>query len=82
MDPVCREYRTLSKLPLLPKARFAPGGDEPPPEVRAAGHDRCIVPIKRENVDAWLCPDPASLAALQAILGDRERPCHEHRLAV
>lgn len=60
---------------------FAAITDEPPPEVRAAGHDRCIVPIKRENVDAWLRPDPANLAALHAILDDRERPYYEHRLA-
>ena len=60
---------------------FAAITDEPPSEVRAAGHDRCIVPIKRENVDAWLSPDPANLAAFQAILDDRERPYYEHRLA-
>lgn len=60
---------------------FAAITDEPPPEVRAAGHDRCIVPIKPENVDAWLNPDPANLAALYAILDDRERPYYEHRLA-
>ena len=59
---------------------FAAITDEPPPEVAAAGHDRCIVPIKPENVDAWLSPsgDPA---AMQAILEDRERPYYEHRMA-
>ncbi|ADG20419.1 protein of unknown function DUF159 [Paraburkholderia atlantica] len=60
---------------------FAAITDEPPPEVAAAGHDRCIVPIKPENVDAWLNSDPANLAALHAILDDRERPYYEHRLA-
>jgi putative SOS response-associated peptidase YedK len=60
---------------------FAAITDEPPPEVRAAGHDRCIIPIKAENVDAWLNPDPRNLAALYAILDDRERPHYEHRLA-
>jgi hypothetical protein len=39
-------------------------------EVAAAGHDRCIIPIKPENVDAWLNPDPENLAALYAILDD------------
>lgn len=33
---------------------FAAISDEPPPEGAAAGHDRCIVPIKQENVEAWL----------------------------
>ncbi|HVI59329.1 MAG TPA: SOS response-associated peptidase family protein [Luteimonas sp.] len=60
---------------------FAAITDDPPPEVVAAGHDRCIIPIKRENLDAWLQPDPTNLAALYAILDDRERPYYEHRLA-
>ncbi|MDR5884008.1 SOS response-associated peptidase family protein [Caballeronia sp. LZ032] len=60
---------------------FAAITDEPPAEVEAAGHDRCIVPIKRENVDAWLSPQASDLAALDAILEDRERPYYEHRLA-
>ena len=60
---------------------FAAITDEPPPEVRAAGHNRCIVPIKRENIDAWLSPDPTNLAVLYAILDDRERPYYEHRIA-
>ena len=60
---------------------FAVVTDEPPPEVAAAGHDRCIVPLRRENVDAWLRPDRHDLAAQYAILDDRERPYYEHRLA-
>jgi putative SOS response-associated peptidase YedK len=60
---------------------FAAITDEPPPEVAAAGHDRCIIPIKPEHVDAWLNPDPHNLAALYAILDDRPRPYYEHRLA-
>lgn len=60
---------------------FAAITDEPPPEVAAAGHDRCIVPIKPEHVDAWLNPDPHDLAASYAILDDRQRPYYEHRLA-
>ena len=60
---------------------FAAITDEPPPEVAAAGHDRCIVPIKPENVDAWLQPDRNDLATQMAILRDRDRPYYEHRLA-
>jgi putative SOS response-associated peptidase YedK len=60
---------------------FAAITDEPPPEIAAAGHDRCIIPIKPEHVDAWLQPDPRDLGALYAILDDRERPYFEHRLA-
>jgi putative SOS response-associated peptidase YedK len=60
---------------------FAAITDEPPPEVAAAGHDRCIIQLKSENVDAWLNPNPADLAASYALLDDRPRPFYEHRLA-
>lgn len=60
---------------------FAAITDEPPEEVAAAGHDRCIVPIRPEHIDAWLNPKPNDLAALHAILNDRERPYYEHRQA-
>lgn len=60
---------------------FAAITDEPPPEVAAAGHDRCIIPIKPENIDAWLSPDPADLPAQYAILDDRERPYYDYRMA-
>jgi putative SOS response-associated peptidase YedK len=59
---------------------FAAITDEPPPEVAAAGHDRCIIPIKPEHLDAWLDP-LGDVAAMQAILDDRERPYFEHRMA-
>lgn len=51
---------------------FAAITDEPPREVAAAGHDRCIVPIRPAHLDAWLNPDPNDLAALYRILDDRE----------
>lgn len=60
---------------------FAAITDTPPAEVAAAGHDRCIVPIKPDHIDAWLHPDATNLAALQMILDDRDRPYYEHRLA-
>jgi putative SOS response-associated peptidase YedK len=60
---------------------FAAITDEPPAEVAAAGHDRCIIPIKPELVEAWLNPKPGDLAAQYAILDDRERPFYEHQLA-
>ena len=60
---------------------FAAITDEPPAEVAAAGHDRCIVPIKPENVDAWLNPANTSADRLLAMLKDRERPYYEHRMA-
>jgi putative SOS response-associated peptidase YedK len=59
---------------------FAAITDEPPAEIAAAGHDRCIIPIRPENIDAWLKPDRARREQY-AILDDRERPYYEHRLA-
>ena len=59
---------------------FAAITDEPPPEVAAAGHDRCIIPIKPGHLDAWLRP-PGDLAESYAILDDRARPYYEHRMA-
>jgi len=59
---------------------FAAVTDEPPPEVAAAGHDRMIVNLKRENVDAWLSPVGRSDAELQALLEERERPFYEYQV--
>lgn len=60
---------------------FAAITDEPPPEVSAAGHDRCIVPIKSKHIGAWLRPEMSDLGKQYAILDDRERPYYEHKLA-
>ncbi len=60
---------------------FAAITDEPPPEVLAAGHDRCIVPIKTQYIDAWLRPSKSDLAKLYTILDDRDRPYYYHQLA-
>lgn len=59
---------------------FAAITDEPPPEIAATGHDRCVIPLKEEHLDAWLDPK-GDLDAMQRILDDRERPFYEHRLA-
>jgi putative SOS response-associated peptidase YedK len=55
--------------------------DDPPPEVAAAGHDRCVIPIKPERLDEWLSPSRDALKRSYDILDDRERPYYEHRLA-
>lgn len=63
-----------------PLRSFAVITDDPPPEIAAAGHDRCVIPLKEEHLDAWLDPK-GDVAAMQAILDDRERPYYEHREA-
>jgi putative SOS response-associated peptidase YedK len=59
---------------------FAAITDEPPTEVAATGHNRCIIPLESENLSAWLtpCADPD---AYYALLDDRERPYYEHEQA-
>lgn len=56
---------------------FALITDEPEPEVAAAGHDRTIINIKPEHVDAWLNPDPSDLQALYDIFDDKAHPYYE-----
>lgn len=42
---------------------------------------RCIIPIKPENIEAWLNPEATSLDAMYAILDDKDRPYYEHKFA-
>lgn len=63
-----------------PLLSFAAITDEPPAEVAAAGHDRMIINIKPENLDAWLNPAATSLDEMQRILGDRQAPYYEHEV--
>ena len=53
---------------------------DPPPEVQAAGHDRCVIAIRPDNLDAWLEPDPRNLAASYAILDDPIEAYFHHEL--
>lgn len=72
VDPAGKEPDLLS---------FAAITDDPEPEVTAAGHDRTIINIKPEHVDAWLNPNPAELGTLYAIFDDKRHPFYENRLA-
>lgn len=57
---------------------FALITDEPPPEVDAAGHDRCPINLTRSAAEAWLTPQGRSATELFDILGQRQRPYYEH----
>ena len=63
-----------------PLLSFAAITDDPPAEVAAAGHDRMIINLKPEHLDAWLSPTGRSLDELQAILGDRQTAYYEHEV--
>jgi len=60
---------------------FAIVTDDPPFEISDAGHDRCPVFIKHENIASWLNPSGRSDAELFAILDDRIRPNYQHEIA-
>jgi putative SOS response-associated peptidase YedK len=60
---------------------FAAVTDEPPEEVAAAGHDRMVIRLTRENVDRWLAPQGRSDEELQAILSERQPAYYELRVA-
>lgn len=60
---------------------FAAITDAPEPEVAAAGHDRTIINLRPEHLDAWLNPDARDLPALYALFDDKQHPFYEHREA-
>jgi putative SOS response-associated peptidase YedK len=60
---------------------FAAIPDEPPPEILATGHTRCVISIRDENVREWLTPERASKDRLEQILSERVSPYYEHRVA-
>lgn len=60
---------------------FAAVSDDPPPEIAATGHRRSVIPLKPANLAEWLAPEGVSRERLQEILGDREAPYYEHRVA-
>ncbi|WP_371867778.1 SOS response-associated peptidase family protein [Duganella levis] len=60
---------------------FAAITDEPLPEIQAAGHDRCIIPVKPGNVATWLATPAPDAVDYEAILDDRERRFYAHLLA-
>jgi hypothetical protein len=60
---------------------FAAISDESPPEVAAAVHDRCIIPIWHEYLGTRFDRDPNDLEVLHAISDDRQRSFYGHRMA-
>ena len=61
---------------------FAAITDEPPADIAAAGHDRCIINLKPEHLEAWLSPQGRSREELQTILSDRAVPVFQHEILI
>jgi putative SOS response-associated peptidase YedK len=59
---------------------FAAITDDPPADIAAAGHDRCIINLKPEHIDAWLAPQGRSREELQTMLSDRAIPVFRHEI--
>jgi len=67
LHPAFEDVRTGNEGPVGDQTdllSFAAITDEPPPELAAAGHDQCIMPIKPDNINAWLNRDASDLAAM------------------
>jgi putative SOS response-associated peptidase YedK len=60
---------------------FAAVTDEPPEEISATGHQRCVVSLQEQNVSEWLSPIGVSRERLEAILEEKETPFYEHQIA-
>jgi len=71
------EWRAPEESELL---SFAAITDEPPAEIKAAGHDRCIINLRSDNLERWLTPANRSDEELQSILSDRQQPYYEHEV--
>jgi putative SOS response-associated peptidase YedK len=61
-------------------ASFAMVTDDPPPEVAAAGHDRCPVFLEENRLDAWLNPAGMSTEFLLELLDYKEKTFYLHDL--
>jgi len=60
---------------------FAMVTDEPPPEVAAAGHDRCPVFLSESLLDDWLRPNGKPLLDLDALLDHKQSTYFSNALA-
>lgn len=60
---------------------FAMVTDEPPPEVAAAGHDRCPVFLQESLIGDWLSPTGKPLDQLDELLDHKEPTYYSHARA-
>jgi putative SOS response-associated peptidase YedK len=58
---------------------FAAITDDPPIDIAAAGHDRCIINLQPGHIEAWLTPQGRSTQELQNILSDHAVSTYHHQ---
>lgn len=64
----------------LPYLSFAMITDDPPPEVAAAGHDRCPIFLQENAIETWLRPKENSAEILLSLLEKKEKAFYLHSL--
>ena len=64
-----------------PLLSFAMVTDDPPPEVAEAGHDRCPIFLKSDEMEKWLHPADFSKDALKSVLQHKENVFYLNGLA-
>lgn len=60
---------------------FAMVTDDPPPEVAAAGHDRCPIFLREDQLEGWLRPAGKSAESLKKLLRLKEKAYYLNGLA-
>ncbi|MGZ3651033.1 MAG: SOS response-associated peptidase family protein [Bdellovibrionota bacterium] len=66
-------YSNTTAKSALPYRSFAMITDEPPPEVAAAGHDRCPIFLQEDRIQDWLEPQGKVSDFLLGLLGHKEK---------
>jgi len=64
-----------------PLLSFAMVTDDPPPEVAAAGHDRCPIFLREDQMPGWLTPAQKTAENLKSLLQFKEKAFYLHGLA-
>lgn len=64
-----------------PLDSFAAITDEPPPEISATGHDRCVIVLNQTAESQWLAPSGHSVQALNELLDCRPELYYAHKIA-
>ena len=59
---------------------FAIITDEPPGEIRSAGHDRCPIILRQDALSIWLHPEHRTVKEMDAVLMQRNRVTFKHQL--
>jgi len=60
---------------------FAAITDDPPVEVAATGHQRCVIALRESNLDEWLTPKNVDCHRLDSILSEKDMFYYQNSIA-